>query len=43
MKNITGDVAGGQVHWGALQEMVRMRGGLHSLGWNGALELLIST
>jgi hypothetical protein len=42
MKNITGNVEGDQIHWKAIQKMLKTRGGLQALGWNGALELLLS-
>jgi hypothetical protein len=42
MKNMTGNVEGDRVHWNAIQKMVRARGGLQTLGWSGALELLLS-
>ncbi|OAL49302.1 hypothetical protein IQ07DRAFT_645272 [Pyrenochaeta sp. DS3sAY3a] len=40
--NITGDVAADQLHTIALKRMISLRGGLSSLGWEGALAMLIS-
>jgi hypothetical protein len=42
VKNITGNAEEVQIHWGAIEQMLKMRGGMHSLGWNGALELLLT-
>jgi hypothetical protein len=39
--NITGDVALASDHWTALQTLLEMRGGSASLGWNGALALIL--
>ncbi|KAF2009113.1 hypothetical protein BU24DRAFT_415457 [Aaosphaeria arxii CBS 175.79] len=40
--NITGDFRDTLVHWEALQRMVRIRGGLQALGWDGALAMILS-
>ncbi|KAE8447096.1 hypothetical protein EG329_011080 [Mollisiaceae sp. DMI_Dod_QoI] len=40
--NITGNIEGNQIHWDAIGQMLKARGGLEPLGWNGALELLLT-
>ncbi|ORY02280.1 hypothetical protein BCR34DRAFT_574320 [Clohesyomyces aquaticus] len=40
--DVTGEFTGDRAHLQALQTMVKMRGGLDKLGWNGALALLLS-
>ncbi|KAH7386426.1 fungal-specific transcription factor domain-containing protein [Cadophora sp. MPI-SDFR-AT-0126] len=40
--NITGEVFQDQIHWNALKRMIKMRGGLSFLGWDGALEAFLS-
>ncbi|KAF2471677.1 uncharacterized protein BDR25DRAFT_342371 [Lindgomyces ingoldianus] len=39
--NITGDTQSDMAHTQALQDMIRMRGGLSNLGWQGVLAMLL--
>ncbi|PSN67919.1 hypothetical protein BS50DRAFT_620361 [Corynespora cassiicola Philippines] len=39
--NITGDVTADSAHWEALQTMIKLRGGMSKLGWNGSLGILL--
>ncbi|KAH8660714.1 hypothetical protein BGZ60DRAFT_433574 [Tricladium varicosporioides] len=41
-KSITGDVNTEHLHWEAAKRMVDSMGGIAALGWNGALEALLS-
>ncbi|KUJ08251.1 uncharacterized protein LY89DRAFT_725168 [Mollisia scopiformis] len=40
--NITGVTEQDGIHWHAIVKMLNARGGLQSLGWSGALELLLT-
>ncbi|KAF2476893.1 uncharacterized protein BDR25DRAFT_339005 [Lindgomyces ingoldianus] len=40
--DVTGEQTGDETHLKALQTMVKMRGGLSQLGWNGALATFLS-
>ncbi|KAE9381919.1 hypothetical protein N431DRAFT_425487 [Stipitochalara longipes BDJ] len=40
--NVTGVVEQDRVHYNALARMLKIRGGMQSLGWHGALELLLT-